>query len=270
MAVKKFYHDIDLLNIGQILGGRKQNVTTAQREALALTLGAGNEGLSVWDTDLKVGFTWDGSQFIRDKDIPVDLTGHVVFKGTVDASAALDDGVQNVGVEAEAGHQYVVAVAGTLSMTGVSFAPVAEVNVGDTVLFISATEAYVIEGNNKYATVTENGLVRLASEAEVLAGVEATAAVTAATLTARLEQYIKSISAVRQYFETANLTADVAYTVTHGLNLADQDAFTFNVMEGGESVSVQVASVDANSFTITAPVAVTGAKITVTGAEAVA
>lgn len=64
MAVKEFFHDIDLVKVGQLANARKQNLTTVQRNALAATLGPENEGLFVWDTTEKRGYTWDGTAFV--------------------------------------------------------------------------------------------------------------------------------------------------------------------------------------------------------------
>ena len=52
MATKKFYHDIDMLNVGELKGARLQNITTSDKTTLASSLGSGNKGLQVWDTDL--------------------------------------------------------------------------------------------------------------------------------------------------------------------------------------------------------------------------
>src|SRR6056297_2209644 len=113
MAIKKFYHDIDLVNICQLIGARIQNVTNAEKTALAGDLDVNHKGLQVWDTQDNAPYIWDGTAFVRDALV---VNGDVIFRGSVDASASLN-GV----ADAVAGNQYVVSVGGTPSMTGVTF-----------------------------------------------------------------------------------------------------------------------------------------------------
>ena len=54
-----FLSSPDLQQVAQLLNARKHNVTTAERSTLAGALGAANEGLFVWDTDEKLGYTWE-------------------------------------------------------------------------------------------------------------------------------------------------------------------------------------------------------------------
>ena len=145
MAVKKFYHDIDLVNVGQLIGARLQNVTNAEKTTLASSLDPSHEGLQVWDTDDNAPYIWDGSAFVRDALV---VEGDVVFRGSVDASASLDGTA-----EAVSGNQYVVSVGGTPSMTGVTFTPSVAVEPGDLILFTSATAATVLQRNLQDAIV---------------------------------------------------------------------------------------------------------------------
>lgn len=253
MAVKQFYHDIDLVNVGQLVGTRKQNVTTAERDALALLLGLENVGLFVYDTDDKREYTWDGVQFVA---AAIEIEGDVIFKGVVDASVSLDGQA-----EAISGYEYVVGTAGTLSMTGVTFNPSGVAEVGDRVLFVSATEAFVQQRNDEQATEATLGNVRLASQAEVNDGIDALKAVTPATLQGKLdgEKY------VRQFTALVNVPALTPLTVTHNLNLEDRDAFVINTMRGNSQVSLDVDSVDANSLTLTSLLPLTDVRVTIQG-----
>lgn len=253
MAVKQFYHDIDLVNVGQLVGTRKQNVTTAERDALALLLGLENVGLFVYDTDDKKEYTWDGVQFVA---AAIEIEGDVIFKGVVDASVSLDGQA-----EAISGYEYVVGTAGTLSMTGVTFNPSGVAEVGDRVLFVSATEAFVQQRNDEQATEATLGNVRLASQAEVNDGIDALKAVTPATLQGKLdgEKY------VRQFTALVNVPALTPLTVTHNLNLEDRDAFVINTMRGNSQVSLDVDSVDANSLTLTSLLPLTDVRVTIQG-----
>lgn len=172
MATKQFYHDIDLVKVGQLVNARIQNVTTAEKTTLGSELGAGNVGLQVWDTDIGAPFIWDGSAWVRDALV---VTGDVVFKGVINPT--------NVGsVEKVNGYQYVVDTAGDISSAGITFSPSAVVEVGDVVLFTSATEASVFQRNTELATETSQGIVELATQAEVDAGTDASRVITAATL----------------------------------------------------------------------------------------
>lgn len=176
MANQRIMHDIDLAKVGQIIDARIQNVTAAEKSALAGTLGAGNAGLFVYDTDDEALNIWDGATF---RTVSPDITGDVIFKGLINptnaATIAADASLAQ-------GHQYIVDTAGTLSATGVTFTPTADVEVGDMVLWTSTTTASVINKNFNEATETESGTVELATQAEVDTGTDTERAVTPATL----------------------------------------------------------------------------------------
>lgn len=257
-VVKEFYHDIDLVKVGQLLNARKHNVTTTERTALAATLGVDNEGLFVWDTDLDADFTWDGTQFVSGN---LAITGDVIFKGILTT-------LTNPTVEKIAGYQYIVgptAGAGTITVTGVTFQPSAVVEIGDTILFTSPTEAYVFQRNDVNATETQSGNIRLATQSEVNAGTVADEAVTPLTLQGKLV----AGAYPKQYFASVSLVANTPFTVTHGLNLVDRDAFQVNVMRNNSQISVDIDSVDVNSLTLTSFLSLAGVKVTVTGASSV-
>lgn len=63
MAVKKYYHDIDLVRVGALLNFRIQNITEYDRIQLGLELGSNNIGLPVYDTDGKRIYIWDGAEW---------------------------------------------------------------------------------------------------------------------------------------------------------------------------------------------------------------
>lgn len=253
MAKKEFYHDIDLVKVGQLVNSRFENVTDATMSTLAGTLGADNKGLVVYNVDQLALYIWNGTAFVEQA---VEIAGDLIFKGVVDASATLDGQVEKI-----TGYQYVVGTAGTLSATGVTFEPSAVAEVGDVFFFTAPDKAYVIQRNDLYATEGQSGNIRLATQAEVNAGVEATEAVTPATLQGKLDNG-KYTSA---YFASVNLAAATPLTVTHNLGLQDRDAFTVNTMFGNSQISLDVDSVDANSITLTSLVALTGVKVTVVG-----
>ena len=113
MTSKQYYHDIDLVNVGQLVGARHQNVTDAEMNTLASSLSSANEGLVVWNSTFKKEFVWNGTTFIPQS---AEIDGNVIYKGTVDANLNLD--TQAI---AAAGYEYIVSAAGTLTIQGVTF-----------------------------------------------------------------------------------------------------------------------------------------------------
>lgn len=257
MAIKNFYHDIDLLNVSQLVGSRLHNLDAAAMATLGGTLGAGNQGLVVYNTTDSKIYTWNGASF---DSFQIDVVGDIKFAGVINP-------VNSAAIATTPGFQYAVDTAGTLATVGVTYLPNANVEIGDQVLFADATTAYVIQRNVSVTTETLAGIIMLATQAEVDAGLSTgplNEAVTPRTLQVKLDTQFY----VKQFFDDAvPLVADVATTVSHDLNLLNQDAFTFNVMDGNAQVSVEVHSVDANTLTITSAVAVAAAVVTVQGAS---
>lgn len=254
MAVKQFYHDIDLAKVGQLLNARAQVVTDVEMTALAATLGSAHTGLFVYNTDQKKNFTFNGTSFIADA---IDTIGDVIFKGIINTTNAET-------VEKVNGFQYVVDTAGTLAATGVTFSPNGEVDAGDIVLFTSATTAHIIQRNDVNATETVAGNVELATAAETTAGTDTIRAVTPAGLAAAMTGNLYT----RQHSQVlTTVDANTPVTVTHGLALVNRDAFVVNVMAGNAPISVEIDSLDANSITITSNVALTDVRVTVVGAS---
>ena len=234
MAVKQFYHDIDLLNVGQLVGARLQNVTSAQQSTLAGTLSVANKGLQIYNTELKRVFVYDGSAFVQQE---VTIDGDIMFKGVIANPSA-------PALEMVVGYQYAVGANGTLVQAGVTFVPSATVNAGDQVLVVSATEAYVINRNIDDARI-DNIEAKNVEQDNRLDVVEA--------------------ATVYTHFATVDLVAGVAKTVTHGIGLTNKDAFTVRTALGGSDISVDVDSVDANSITLTSLVNLTGVSVMIVG-----
>ena len=174
MATKQFYHNIDLVKVGQLLDARIKNVTSAEKSTLAAQLGSGNKGLVIYDTDVSEMAIWDGVTF---RQVSSDITGDVIFRGVINPSNS-----NSSSVEAVNGNQYVADTAGTLTKTGVTFSPSADVEVGDIVLFTGSTTATILQRNVDYATATVAGIIELATQAEVDAGTDVDRAITPATL----------------------------------------------------------------------------------------
>lgn len=249
MATKKFYHDIDMLNVGEIKGARLQNITTSDKDILADSLGAGNVGLQVWDTDLAAPYIWSGSAWIRDALV---VTGSIVYKGTINPT-------NDETVAKESGFQYAVDTAGTLAATGVTFSPSGVVEVGDIVLFTSATEASVFQRNTEEATETSLGIVELATQAEVDTGTDTSKVITPATLEG---SELFTVTAPETTINTA------AQTITGAINEHETDIGTVgDLTTAAASLTAAVNELDAELGTITAGAMGTTAS-TVSGAIA--
>jgi len=299
MAVKQFYHDIDLVNVGQMVGARLQNVSTTARNALGAQLGPDNAGLTVWDTTENKQYHWNGVAWQADT---IEVVGQVVFKGEINAANA-------AAVEKENGFQYVVSADFTLVVGAASY----EVEMGDLVLFTGPDTAVVTQRNDVTATETVSGNIKLATQAEGSAGMVMDEAVTPATLhgyldplfaaqaakdaeqddrltavegrVTVLEGEVDAIQAeqivqdgrldsleadrVKHFFTSVNLTAGAPATVTHNLNLADRDGFVIRTSFGNSDISLDVDSVGANSLTLTSLVPLTGVKVFIVGRAAV-
>lgn len=174
MATKKFLHDIDLASLGQIKHARIHNVTSVDLTTLAGDLGAAHRGLVVYNTTDSTLYTWNGASFNK---YSYEVTGDIVFKGIINPTTSSS-------VVGKSGDQYVVDTAGTLStqLGAITYTPSANVEVGDVVLFTSATTASILERNLEQATTTTLGTVRISTQAEVDAGSVTDEVVTPATL----------------------------------------------------------------------------------------
>lgn len=172
MATKQFFHDIDLVKVGQLVDARIQNVTDAEETVLAGSLGGTNAGLVVYNTTTSTMKIWDGAEF---KSVSSDIDGDIVFKGTINPT-----NLATVVSSAAKGHQFVVDVAGDLTIGSTTHT----VEVGDIVLFIQdegqTADATVFNRNIDAATTDQAGIVELATTAETSAGTSTTHAITPA------------------------------------------------------------------------------------------
>lgn len=254
MAVKQFYHDIDLVSVGQVLNARLHNVDNAAEAILDGALTATEEGFVVYNTDTDVIKTWDGTQF---NSVAPAVAGDVIFQGV-----HTDLTTGGAPATVVSGSQYVMGAAGDILWTGITINPNNTVEIGDVILFTSPTEAYVIQRNDVIASETVAGNVLLATQAEVIAGTVTDEAVTPATLAG----WATSLQLPRTYTATVSLPNNTAFNVAHVLALSGKDAFVVNVMDAaGSQISVDVDSVDANNITLTARPAVANAVVTVIG-----
>lgn len=200
--------NLSISRVGQLLGARLQNVTSAGRATLQEQIrfseenyGENHAGHIIFDVEEGALFLYNpvSREF---ESVTFDVQGDVSYRGTISPATSNTEEV-----EAVRGYQYVVNAAGTLAKTGVTFYPFAEVEIGDIVLFWDASTAYVLQTNFGPATEDKAGTIDIASQADVNAGTDSSSAVTPFTL-------------------TNSLLADeiTANTVAHGVNATDISA----------------------------------------------
>jgi hypothetical protein len=254
MAVKDFYHDLDLKLVSQFLNARTHNVTTAQRTTLGSSLNGTNKGLHVWDTDLSQTFHWTGTAWTNGV---ATITGAMTYKGAYDS-------LNTTPADAKVGDMYsYTGVAGALTWSGQTFLPSGDIEPGDTLVYRGENAWDVLQGNVVPATTSAAGVLRLATSVQAIAGESADTAITPETLKAVHD----AKKMPRVFFDGAiSLLANTPFTVEHNLNLQNKDAFTIRVADStGSDVSVDVDSVSVNSLSINSAIAATNVKVTVIG-----
>lgn len=246
MATKAYFHDLDLQKVAQLKNARTHNLSTSARTTLAGTLSTTHEGLSIWDTDLKSLWVWDGSAFVS----PGAISGAMVFKGT-SANNATEPSSPSTG------DYYVFTTAGICTWESSDV-----VQVGDSVVW-DGTSWRFIQGNILAASETVAGVIEIATQAETNTGTDDVRAVTPL----KLATYATNKGFAKTYYiGSLTLVADTPLTITHNLNLQNRNSFTINVTDSSHSsISVDVDSVDVNSLTLTSSVALTGAQVCVIG-----
>lgn len=257
MATYEMYQDLDLLKVNQLINARKHNVDDTEMATLAGTLDATNEGLLVWNTDQKKDFTWDGTAFVDDR---AEVPGAMVYRGTVSSLTTVPAPADGNRV----GDTYVfTGTAGTLTWAGQTFFPNATIEPNDQIIYRGSDIWDIFEGDDDEASETVFGNVKLATQAEVNAGVQATHAVTPATLAAAL----LTNAYPRIYFlSDMDTTANTDFVVTHNLNLQHKDAFVISVKNSaGKEVNVNVTSTTVNTMTIRTSPGLTNATVTIIG-----
>jgi hypothetical protein len=244
MAIKTQNVSLDFLKVGVIKDALLNPLTTSARNTLAATLGAGNVGLPVYDTDLFTIFVWDGSDFTANPVTQSGLTpkGNKAFNDTEPASPVIGD-------------LYVFTTAGSNTWEGTNV-----VQIGDQVYWDGSAWQF-IQGNVIAASDTVAGIVELATDAETNTGTDTTRAITPANLAANHA----SRKSAKVYFATGITTvANTPLTINHALALQNRDAFVLSFKVSNSEVEVDVDSTDTNNCTITTNVAATGT-ITVIG-----
>ena len=167
-----FEGNVSLTGLGQLVGARIQNVTSAGRLLLEGQLaqlenstGVSRAGNIIFDVEEQALFIYSGATQ-KYEPVSFDLEGDVSYQGSITPANA-----DTADVVASKGFQYVVTQSGTLSKTGVTFEPNAKVEVGDIVLFWDSSLAYVLQTNFGPATTEKRGHVEVASQEEFDSGV---------------------------------------------------------------------------------------------------
>jgi len=243
----KFYQDIDLVKVNEILNVRIHNITTSDRTTLAGTLNSAHKGLIVYDTDLLGSYQWDGSAFVA---MSASIAGAMTYKGGIAYNATEP-------VTPATGDTYVFTSAGTCTWNTSDV-----VQIGDSAVW-NGTSWDFYQGNVVDATESVKGVVELSSTAEAQAGTATNVVMTPANTKSWTDQN----KFAKTYFATSvSLTANTPFTVAHNLALQNRNAFTINVMDSAHSqIGVDVDSTDQNNLTITSSVALTGVSVTVIG-----
>ncbi|MEA1079515.1 hypothetical protein [Marinobacter qingdaonensis] len=266
MSERLYYHNLDGVGVAQLKGMRLHNVADqAGQDQIVSTgnngspLSSQNAGLGIYRTDLRRVAYWSGSEFIFQE---IEIDGDIRFKGQLDASLAIDDPAQPQAVDNISGYQYVVTVAGTLNAgaTGVAFSPFADVTPGDQILFVSSTEAYVIQRNDVQATESIMGNIRLATQGEVDDGQSSNTAVTPKTLGVRLTSHPK------MFVTSMDLTgAGNDNILQHDLNLVNKDGFVLSASHNGRTIDVEVESIDVNRVKLSSLLSLGGVVVAISG-----
>lgn len=249
MAITEYYHDLDLAFVNQIVNARLQNVDNAAETVLAGSLtGVAETGLIIYNTDIGQIKTWDGTTFNA---IAPAVAGDVIFQGIV-----TDFTPTGTPATVVAGSQYIAGAAGTITWSGITINPSADVEIGDVILFTDPTTAYVMQRNDAIATETTAGNVILATQAEVNAGTVADEVITPATLAG----WATNFQFAKTYFQASlALPNNTPTNVVHNLGLSDPNAFAVTVTRtsNDRQINVRSASVDANTIVLAARPAVT-------------
>lgn len=234
-----FANNINLDSIGQLKNARLHEVNATSRASIAATLDTDNKGFVVYDEDDDLIYVWDGVEF---NPIAIHVDGDIIFKGIIDDPAQAGNDA-----EAVSGYQYVVGAAGTLTMAGITFLPNAVVEVGDVVLFVSDTEAYVIQRNDAEATLNVPGNILLASNTEVNVGTVDNKAVTPATLHEKLNHH----AFARFYSQTVNLPAgNTPVNITHNFDLTVPSAVIAQAYINNNLLALNFSIIDKDTISV--------------------
>lgn len=251
MAQRNIYTDINL-NGQTLVAAKIYPLPTSSRTSLSL--GVGDEGIHVFDTTLDELYAWSGSAWIRAVST---VTGAMIFRGGIAANASAPGSPAN-------GDTYVFTSAGT---TGVSWSPQATVQVGDQVVWDSANSVWrYIQANIDQATSSTIGLVALGTQAEVNAGTDSNKVVTPSTLAGLVPaNSLTARLARRVVINISSLAANTPQTVTHNLELANQNDVVVACWQGNALIDLAVSSSSVNAVSVESNVALSNVRVVCIG-----
>jgi hypothetical protein len=251
VAQRNTYVDVNF-NKQALIAAKIYPLSTANRTALSLV--SGDAGLMVWDTDLNTLYAWNGTAWVTAVAI---AAGGMTFRGGIAASANAPTSPVN-------GDLYVFTSAGTLNGT---WSPIDTVAIGDQAVWDSvATVWRYIQGNVVAASTSVAGLVSLATQTEVNTGTDAQKAVTPSTLSGYAPDNALTARPVRRTATNiTSLAAATPQTVTHNLNLANQNDLTVACWQGSAKIELAIASSSANAISVESNVALSNVRVVCEG-----
>jgi hypothetical protein len=233
MAQQKVYTDLNLLR-NQLLLARFQNSNVAPTTP--------DEGQFYFDTNNKAFLGWNGTAWI---DLGAVASSGVTIRGDIanaDTSPAFPSN-PDVGDT-----WFVTTVAGTVGGQAV--------DIGDQLIYTSSGWR-IIQANLRSATELIAGFVRMATQAEADAGSSDTIAITPL----KLANFLTGKGYVRKAVQVTNLTANTAFTFSHGLGLADQNDLSVSAWQANEQIMLAVRSVSANAVEVESNVTLSNVKL---------
>ncbi|PSB26217.1 hypothetical protein [Stenomitos frigidus] len=247
MAQRHAYVDLNL-NKQALIAAKVYPLSTANRTALSL--GSSDAGLLAWDTDLNELYAWNGTAWVR---AVTTITGAMTFRGGIAASANPPSTPAN-------GDTYVFTSAGTLNGT---WSPVDTVAIGDQAIWDSAASVWrYIQGNVVSASTSVEGTIQLATQTEVSTGTNAQKAVTPSTLAGYVPDNALTARLTRRFATNiTSLVVGTPQTVTHNLNLANQNDVVVECWQGGLKVELAVSSSSANAVIVESNVALSNVRV---------
>lgn len=248
-------HAVDLnLVKNTILNFKMYPLSTVNRNALSATLNNTDEGLSVWDTDLDELFVWSGTVWVRAVST---ILGAMTFRGGIAATANAPSNPVN-------GDTYVFTSGGTLNGT---WAPTDTVMTGDQAVYDTAASVWrYIQGNAVATSTSIEGLIELATQAEVNAGSDAIRAVTPNTLAGLVPNNALTLRLARRFvLNITSLVANVASTVTHNLELANANDLEVQCWQGNAQINLAIDTTTVNALTVTSNVTLSNVRVVCIG-----
>jgi len=121
---------------------------------------------------------------------------------------------------------------------------------------------FVLQSNLKPATEALAGYIRLATQAEANAGALDNVVITPLKLANFL---VNALYARKVVINVASLSANTPTTVTHGLNVLNQNDLIVNCWQAGEIIDLRVVSSTVNAIQIESNIALSNVRVVMQG-----